>query len=273
MTPGLPRLTGATALVLTLAYVMTDAQSPAKTLAPTGTLRAVFLGTNPVHGRIDPKTQTAEGPVPDLVRELARQLRVSFSIMPAADAAAVIASVNGHHADIGFLAYDKTRAMEVDFGAPFIVMYNSYMVRADSPIRHSDDVDTSGVKVAAVKGQTQELFVSSNLKRATIRVFATMPPQAEVERLLTSGEIDAFAVNRQRALDAQAASSGKVRALADSFLEVDQAFVVAKGDRAKLPFIDSFVAEARASGLIKASIDRAALAGVDVAAPKALPKK
>ena len=132
MTPGLLRLTGAIALILTLAYDMTDAQSAAKALAPTGTLRAVFLGTNPVHGRIDPKTQTAEGPVPDLVRALARQLRVNFSIMPAADAAAVIASVNGHHADIGFLAYDKTRAMEVDFGAPFIVMYNSYMAVSTS---------------------------------------------------------------------------------------------------------------------------------------------
>jgi len=273
MNHSLLRLTGAIALIVTCAYVMTDAQSSAKALAPTGTLRAVFLGTNPVHGRIDPKTLTAEGPVPDLVRALARQLRVNFSIMPAADAAAVIASLKGHQADIGFLAYDKTRAMEVDFGAPFIVMYNSYMVRADSPIQHSDDVDRSGVKVAAVKGQTQELFVSSNLKSAMIHVFPTMPPQAEVERLLTSGEVDAFAVNRQRALDAQAASSGKVRALADSFLQVDQAFVVAKGDRAKLPFIESFVAEARASGLIKASIDRAGLTGVDVAAPKALPKK
>jgi polar amino acid transport system substrate-binding protein len=267
------RPTVALALLLTCALAMTEAQSPAKTLAPTGTLRAVFLGTNPVHGRINPNTLTAEGPVPDLVRALARQLHVNFSIMPAADAAAVIASVNGRHADIGFLAYDKTRALEVDFVAPFIVMYNSYVVRADSPIQHTDEVDRGGVIVAAVKGQTQELFVSSNLKSATVRVFPMMPPPSEVERLLTSGDVDAFAVNRQRALDAQAASNGKLRALPESFLEVDQAFVVAKGDRAKLPFIESFVAEARASGLIKSAIDRAGLTGVDVAVPKALPKK
>ena len=31
-------------------------QSPAATLAPTGTLRAVFLGGNPVQGRVDEKT-------------------------------------------------------------------------------------------------------------------------------------------------------------------------------------------------------------------------
>jgi len=266
------RLILAITLFVTCAHAMTDAQSAAKTLAPTGTLRAVFLGSNPVHGRINQKTLTAEGPVPDLVRALARQLHVNFSIMPAADAAAVIAAVNGHYADIGFLAYDKTRAADVDFVAPFIVMFNSYLVRADSPLQYNDDVDRSGVTVAAVKGQTQELFVSGNLRSATVRVFPTMPPQSEVERLLT-GEVDAFAVNRQRALDAESASGGKLRALAESFLEVDQAFVVAKGDRAKLPFIESFVADARATGLIRAAIDRAGLAGVDVAVPRALPKK
>src|SRR5947209_7506345 len=83
-------------------------------------------------------------------------------------------------------------------------------------------VDHPGVKVAAVKGQTQELFVSSHLKNAQVRVFQTMRPQGEVERLLTSGEVDAFAINRQRSLDAQSQSNSKLRALSDSFLEVDQ---------------------------------------------------
>jgi hypothetical protein len=86
-----------------------------------------------------------------------------------------------------------------------------------------------------------------------------------VERLLTSGEVDAFAINRQRSLDAQAASASKLRALGDSFLDVDQCFVVAKGDRGKLGPIETFVADARASGFIKSSIERAGVAGVDVA--------
>ena len=66
----------------------------------------------------------------------------------------------------------------------------------------------------------------------------------------------AFAVNRQRSLDAEGASSFRLRTLPDSFLEVDQSLVVAKGDRAKLPFIERFVKDFRASGFIKASIDR-----------------
>jgi hypothetical protein len=93
-----------------------------------------------------------------------------------------------------------------------------------------------------------------------------MPPQAEVERLLGSREVDVFAINRQRALDAQAASGSKLRALADSFLDVDQCFVVPKGNTARLAPIASFVADVRASGFIRQSIERAGVNGVDVAA-------
>ena len=128
----MPNLFGATTmLALTCALSMAAAQSSSSTLAPTGTLRAVFLGTNPVHGRVDPQTGLATGPVPDLVKELARAVGVPYAIVPAPDAAGVIAALNAHTADVGFLAYDASRAREVDFGAPFLVMFNSYVVRAN----------------------------------------------------------------------------------------------------------------------------------------------
>jgi hypothetical protein len=80
-------------LVAALLSVSVAAQSPSATLAPTGTLRAVFLGSNPVHGRVDPKTGAAAGTVPDLVKEMARRLAVPFSVAPAPDAAGVIAAL------------------------------------------------------------------------------------------------------------------------------------------------------------------------------------
>jgi len=251
---------------IALVSFLIAAQSPSAVLAPTGMLRGVFLSSNPVHGRVNATTGETTGPVPDLVRELARRIGVTATVIPAPDAAGVIATLNNGSADVGFLAYDETRAREVDFGAPFIVMLNSYLVKAGSPIRASADVDRAGVTVAAVKGQTQELFVSRSLKNAKIRVFPTMPAQAEVERLLTSGEVDVFAINRQRSLEAEAASGSKLHALADSFLEVDQCFVVAKGGRAKLDAIKTFMADIGASGFMKSSIERAGLTGVRAAA-------
>jgi polar amino acid transport system substrate-binding protein len=255
-------------VLIELSSVRAAAQSPSATLAPTGRLRAAFLAGNPVQGRVDAQTGAASGTVPDLVKELARTLGVPYTIIPAQDAKGVIDALRNQTADIGFLAYDETRAREVDFGAAFVVMFNSYLVRANSPIQRSADVDRAGVTVAAVKGQTQELFVSGHLKAANVRVFQTMPAQPELETLLTSGEVDAFAINRQRSLDAQAASGAKLRALSDSFLEVDQSFVVEKGNRAKLEAIEKFVDEVRTSGFIKSSIERARLTGIDVPSGK-----
>jgi polar amino acid transport system substrate-binding protein len=240
-------------------------QSPAATLAPTGTLRAVFLGGNPVQGRVDSKTGDLSGTVPDLVRELATRLKVPVSIVSAPNAGAVIGALNDGKADIGFLAYDEERSREVDFGPAFVVMQNSYLVKATSPIKASADVDREGITVAAVKGQTQEHFVSATMKRARVRVLDVMPPQAEVDKLLTSGDVHAFAINRQRSLEAEAAAGGRLRVLPDSFLDVEQCFVVAKGNAGRLTAIDQFVGDMRASGFIKQSIDRARLVGVSVA--------
>jgi len=260
------RLTFSLLLVLGSAAVAgVSAQTPAQVLAPTGTLRAIFLGLNPVQGRIDPQTGKASGPVPDIVEALARKIGVPFKMISSPNAAGIARALDSREADIGVLAYDEERTHDVDYGAPLLVMFNSYLVRANSAIQRSDDVDRAGVTVAAVRGQTQELWVSSHLKHAKVRVFQAMPPPQDVERLLTAGDVDAFAINRQRSLDAEAESKGRLRALADSFLQVDQSFVVRKGDREKLPVLEAFAAEVRKSGLARSSIERAKLTGVDVA--------
>ena len=234
-------------------------------LAPTGTLRATFLGSNPVQGRVDPKTGAVSGPVADLVAELAKQLGIPYTITPAPNAAGVIEKIKNHSADIGFLAYDAPRAAEVDFAGPFELMYNTYVVAAGSPIKTSAEVDRPGLVVGAVKGQTQEIFLSGNLKNAKLRAFSQMPPQNELERLLASGELAAFGLNRQRAEDAENAAGLKLRALADNFLAVEQEFVVEKGNPEKVDYLNRFVDRLRDSGFLKASIEKAALSGVGVA--------
>ena len=236
-------------------------------LAPTGTLRAAFLGSNPVQARTDPKTGEITGPIADLVRELARRLNVPFKLIPAPNAQGVIAHVQGGTADIGFLAYEEARAREVEFAGPFAVMYNTHLVRADSPLRTVEDADRDGVTIGAVRAQTQELYLSANLKHARVKMVEAQPSQADLERILGNREIDAFAQNTQRAAEAVAAAGSRVplRALTGSYVAVEQSFVVKKGDTANAAMLDRFVDELRASGFIRASLDRAQLGTVGVA--------
>lgn len=233
-------------------------------LAPTGTLRAAFLSTNPVQGRIDPKTKSVTGPVADLVQELARRLGIPYAIIPAADARAVIDLLKANTADVGFLAFDAPRAAEVDFSRPYALMQNSYIVRADSPIRKSADADQAGLRIGAAQGQSQSIYLKDNLKSAQVKILSAMPSPEELQEMLVAGDLDAFGANRQRLVEL-AAAHPNLRVLPDNFSAAEQSIVITRGDRSRLDVINRFIEDACASGLVKTSIDRAKLIGVDVA--------
>lgn len=233
-------------------------------LAPTGTLRGIFLGRNPVQATRTAGTGEYSGPVPDMLKEIARRIGVPYKLIPGENAAAVMEAVNGHTADIGFLAYDDTRARVVDFSAPFYLMHNAYLVRADGPFQNSADVDRPGAKVGATTGQTQQIFLSETLKQAKVILMKETPPDAEMARMLQSGEIDAFGQNRERS-EAAAAKFATLRVLKDNFSSVGQSIVVGKGEMSKLAHINRLIHDAIASGAVQAWLDRAKLVGVGVA--------
>ena len=252
----------ALAALIALAQVALAAQVMTATLAPSGTLRAAFLATNPVQSVVDPQTKERKGPIPDLAAELGRRLDVPVSLLPLENAAAVIEAVTTGKADIGFLAFEAERATQVDFSEAYAVMQNAYLVRADSPIKQSSDVDRAGVTVGAVKGQSQQIFVSGNFKNARVEVLPLMPSPEAIRKMLTSGEVNGFAANRGR-MEAVAKGFPEVRVLSDNFLSLGQAIVVPKGDTARLRFINSFILDIRRTGLVKTSLESSGIAGLD----------
>ena len=235
-------------------------------LAPTGTLRAAFLGDNPVLGRVDAKTGAVTGPVADLVKELARRMGVPYTLIPVTGARDIIKRLQAHTADLGFMAYNAGRAADVDFSAPWLLMPNSYIVRADSPLHKVADADAAGVHILAVKNDTQDVYLTAHLKNNRVDTVAAMPPLEEIDGMLLSGKIDAFAANRQRLMEA-AARYPKLRVLSDNYFVAGQAVALAKGDPERLGALNKMLGEVLASGLVKTSIERAGLLGVEAAVP------
>lgn len=233
-------------------------------VAPTGTLRASFIATNPVQGRVDARTGTISGPAPDLVRELARRLGVPFEIVPLPDADAVLASVRDGRVDIAFLAFESARAAQVDFSDPYSDSGAAYAVPASSAFQRSADVDRAGVTIGAVSGQSPEVYVREHLRYARVESLPAVPPNAELGRMLLDGRFQAFAANRTRMEELARAVPG-IRVLADNYMVTRQAVVVPKGRSVRLAEINRFLADVRASGFVQASLERANLAGVTVA--------
>jgi polar amino acid transport system substrate-binding protein len=231
----------------------------AQVLAPTGTLRATFLAGNPVQAKVDPKTGAASGVAADLTQELGRQLKVPVTVTGLPGVKAVIDSVRNHIADIGFLAFDPTRATDVDFSQVYLLAWSSYLVPVNSPVHSVADADRAGFRIGAQAGDSPELFLSRNLKQAEIKRFPAVSAE-EALKMLSAHEIDAYAANRQRLLEI-AAGAPSMRVVADNFFAVQQAIIVMKGDRAALDMVNRFLDGARSSGLIQKAIDRAKLNG------------
>ena len=234
-------------------------------LAPTGTLRATFIAGNAVQAVADSATGEARGPAADIVRELARRNNVPFVMKGVPGVAAVIASIKSGDADMGFLAYAADRAELVDFARPHLLAQNAYMVLAGSPFQVSAEVDRSGIRVAVTEGDVADLVLAKSLKNAELKRNHNPSGATDlgVSQLL-SGEIQAYAASRQRLVEALAKTPG-LRILNDNFYSVRQALVIAKGHPAELEYINRFLDEARTNGFLRASIERAAIAGADVA--------
>lgn len=238
------------------------AQTP---VAPTGTLRAAFLASNPVQGRVDAKTGAVSGPAVELTRELAKRLHVPVTIAGVSGMRAMVDGFKANTFDIAFLAYDPARAGEVDFSQVYSLSWSSYIVMANSPLHAVADADRAGIRIGAATGDSPELFLSRNVKNAQISRYAN-PSAAEALRMLSAGEIDAYAANRQRLIE-MAASNPNTRVLPDNYFAVKQAIIVLKGNAAALEVINRFLDDARKSGLIQAAIDRAGLKGAVEVAP------
>jgi polar amino acid transport system substrate-binding protein len=154
-----------------------------ESLAPTGTLRVTFLGNNPVQGKVDAATGAVSGLVTDIARELAGRMGVPFKVMPSAGVREVLDAIKGGQADVALLAFDATRAVEVDFTKPYALAYNSYIVLDGSSIQTVADADREGVRIAAPKGDSGDLFLGRELKQAKLTSIAGLNPAGDGAKL------------------------------------------------------------------------------------------
>jgi polar amino acid transport system substrate-binding protein len=176
----------------------------------------------------------------------------------------VIEAVQNGSADIGFLAYDATRAEQVAFTQAYIFGHNSYIVRADSPIRALADADREGVRIGSREGVAVDLSLSRTLERAELVHLPRATEDEEAARMLLADEIDAYAANTER-LAVVAANDSRIRIVDGSLMFAEQSIVVAQGNEAGIAQLNRFIDETRSSGFLQSIVDRYGLAGVEVA--------
>ena len=143
-------------------------------LAPSGTLRAAINFGNPILAT-RAADGSAQGVSVDLARELGRRLGIPVELVPYQAAGRVVEGVKTLAWDLAFVAIDPLRGNEIDYSAAYVVIEGAYLVRQDSPIRANAEVDRAGVRIAAARGSAYDLFLSRELRQASIVHAATAP--------------------------------------------------------------------------------------------------
>ena len=202
------------------------------------------------------------GPSHALARELARRENVRLDFKPIGSPPAVIAAVAKGEAEIGFVAYEATRLGSVDFSQVYMLVRQSFLVPADSPIQSIADIDRAGLKIAGTVSDSITLCMKRILKQATLVELPSDP--AEVTKALGARTIDAFGASRQRLTALMKANPG-TRILPDDLFSVPQNIVVPKDRPAALAAVNALIDDARASGLLQRAIETGGAVGVAVA--------
>ncbi len=251
-------------ILLTMAALVAPAAAQGPALAPTGTLRAVYIASNPAQAVRNVTTGEVKGVSADVARELGRRLGVPVTITPAPSAFAVIDAVKSGQADIGFVAPNPDRMGVVAFSQTYMLVQQSFLVRADSDIRSVADLDRPGRAIGASKDDSVAVYLRTWLKQASLRESPDFTLK-EATDWLAKGTVHAFGANRQRLGAAMRGAQG-LRLLPDNLYGVPQTIALPIDKPELLAQVNKAIDEMRASGFLKDAIEKSGIDGLSVAA-------
>jgi polar amino acid transport system substrate-binding protein len=228
-----------------------DTSSLARTVAPTGTLRAVINLGNPVLAQgthDDPRGVTVA-----IARDIAQWLGVPLELVCVDAARDSYAAITEGRVDLCFLANEPSREEGVVFTAPYVLIEGVHVVDADSPLTSSDEVDRDGVRIGVRLGSAYDLFLTRSLQHAEV-VRAD-----EATDVFEEQHLDAAAGVRQP-MEEYVAATGR-RILEPAFMEIQQSVGLPRAlDPDAVAAVAARVEALKASGFVR---DELASSGVE----------
>jgi polar amino acid transport system substrate-binding protein len=224
-----------------------------KEIAPTGTLRAAINLGNSVLAQKD-EAGKPKGITPDLARELGKRLNLPVELVPFDAAGKVFEAIKAGQVDIAFVANEPVRAAEIEFTAPYVIIYGNYMVPKDSRLNSVADVDRSGVRIAVGVNSAYDLYLTRTIKNATIVRAPSGGGRAMIDLFLKE-QLEVCAGVRQP-LMAYIQDHPEMRLIEEPFQEIKQSMGVKKGHLVAAAYIRGFIEEMKASGFVADALKR-----------------
>ncbi|WP_084794398.1 transporter substrate-binding domain-containing protein [Pseudoponticoccus marisrubri] len=217
-------------------------------LARNGVLRAAINTGNRALVRVE--GAQLGGVSPALAARLAERIGARLEPVVYPGAGRVFDDALQDRWDVAFLAIDPLRAARVSFTRPYHVIEATCAVRADAPIRDVDEIDRPGLRVLTSIGSAYDMYLTANLRDATLDRFGTPPESFAAFR---DGRADVVAGVRA-SLDRFFAEGPEIRILPGVLTRVEQAMVLPGPDNPAITALDAFVAEALQDGFVSRAL-------------------
>lgn len=234
-----------------------DVREARDALAPTGVLRVGVYRGSPSSFVQGATPAEAKGVGYDLGKELAHRLDVPFQPMIFASNDEIFAAMKKGEVDITFTNASPERKAFLDFSPTYMNVEKSMLVPAGSPLKTLDDFRKPGVTVGASRGSSTKEELLPLYPDLRIE---TVPTLGDAQRLLAAHQLDAFATNKAILFEISDHLPGSTVIPGHWGMEHFGAGIP-KDHHRGLPYLDSFVQDALASGLVKKVILHAGLRG------------
>jgi polar amino acid transport system substrate-binding protein len=197
----------------------------------------------------------------EMTRVIAERLGIAMRFIEYPSPKAAVAGLKSSGSDVVFLGVEPTRAAEVDF-APAIFQFDySLLVPLGSTIQSIADADRPGIRIGLIESHASALALQRTVKHAQL-VGVELPEQAP--DLIREGKVEALAFPRDHLLDFADQLPGS-HVLAKGYGINRVAMAVRQSRSGLLAYVAAFSEQAKASGLVQATIDHGALRGFTVA--------
>lgn len=232
-------------------------------LVQSGKLRAALGLGAPTLAMKDTNSGEVRGPALDLAQALAKKIGVKLEPVEYPRPGAILADVKNDKWDVTFLVANPARLADADFSTPYMQSDFTYLVPAGSSKRSVADMDRPGIRISVPRGDASDLRLTQILKHAELLRLDSIAAAIE---MVQGGKVDAYAAPRAVLLALSDKAPGS-RVLDDGFATIAWVAMVPKGKGGRIAYMSDFIEEAKATGLVKQTIDQANLRGVQVAPP------
>ncbi len=230
-------------------------------LAPTGTLRVGINASNFLLVSKYTPGSDPHGIAPDLGRELAKRLAVPVSFVVFPNPGKLADAGPSGVWDVAFLGNEPQRAKEIAFTAPYLEIPVTFLVPQGSSIQTIEQVDRDGVRVAVMERSAYDLYLTNNLKHAQLNRANSLDASYQ---LFVDEKLHALAGLKPRLVSDAAKLPGS-RVLEGQVTSVKQSAGTLHGREAGAQYLNDFIEDAKASGLVARLIESYDVRGVIVA--------